>query len=137
MREQMEEHRANPACASCHKVMDPLGFALENFDGVGAWRTSDSRVPIDPSTELADGTRIAGPSALRQHLVARPEAFVGTMTEKMLTYALGRGLEFYDMPAVRGIVRDAGRSDYHFTSLVLGIVKSVPFQMRSNGAGES
>jgi hypothetical protein len=137
MREQMEEHRANPACASCHKVMDPLGFALENFDGVGAWRTSDARVPIDSSTELADGTRIAGPSALRQNLVARPEMFVGTMTEKMLTYALGRGLEFYDMPAVRGIVRDAGRSDYRFTSLVLGIVKSVPFQMRSKGAGES
>ena len=137
MREQMEEHRANPACASCHKVMDPLGFALENFDGVGAWRSSDARVPIDSSTELADGTRIAGPSALRQNLVARPEMFVGTMTEKMLTYALGRGLEVYDMPAVRGIVRDAGRSDYRFTSLVLGIVKSVPFQMRSKGAGES
>ena len=137
MREQMEEHRANPACASCHKVMDPLGFALENFDGVGAWRSSDARVPIDPSTELADGTRIAGPSALRQNLVAKPDVFVGTMTEKMLTYALGRGLEFYDMPTVRGIVREAGRSDYRFTSLVIGIVKSVPFQMRSKGAGES
>jgi catechol 2,3-dioxygenase-like lactoylglutathione lyase family enzyme/mono/diheme cytochrome c family protein len=137
MREQMEEHRANPACASCHKVMDPLGFALENFDGVGAWRTSDSRVLIDASTELADGTLIAGPSALRQNLIAKPDVFVGTMTEKMLTYALGRGLESYDMPAVRGIVRDAGRSDYRFTALVLGIVKSVPFQMRSKGAGES
>ena len=99
MREQMEEHRANPACAGCHKLMDPLGFALENFDGVGAWRTSDSRVPIDPSSELADGTRVAGPAALRQTLVAKPAVFVGTMTEKMLTYALGRGLEHYDMPA--------------------------------------
>ncbi len=133
MREQMEEHRANPACASCHKLMDPLGFALENFDGVGAWRTSDSRVPIDPSVELADGTRVDGPVALRQALLARPEVFVGTMTEKMLTYALGRGLEHYDMPAVRAIVRDAGRSDYRFSSLVLGIVNSAPFQMRAAG----
>ena len=131
MREQMEEHRANPACAGCHKLMDPLGFALENFDGVGAWRTSDLRVPIDPSTELADGTRVAGPSALRETIVSKPAVFVGTMTEKMLTYALGRGLEYYDMPAVRSIVRDAGRSDYRFTSIVLGIVKSVPFQMRA------
>jgi hypothetical protein len=136
MREQMEEHRANPACAGCHKLMDPLGFALENFDGVGAWRTSDLRVAIDPSTELADGTRVAGPSALRQTLVAKPAVFVGTMTEKMLTYALGRGLEHYDMPAVRAIVRDAGRDDYRFTSLVLGIVRSVPFQMRSASAPE-
>jgi hypothetical protein len=94
-------------------------------------------VLIDASTELADGTLIAGPSALRQNLIAKPDVFVGTMTEKMLTYALGRGLESYDMPAVRGIVRDAGRSDYRFTALVLGIVKSVPFQMRSKGAGES
>ena len=136
MREQMEEHRANPACAGCHKLMDPLGFALENFDGVGAWRTSDSRIAIDPSSELADGTRVAGPAALRQTLVARPQVFVGTMTEKMLTYALGRGLEHYDMPAVRTIVKDAGRSDYRFSSLVLGIVNSVPFQMRARAAQE-
>jgi catechol 2,3-dioxygenase-like lactoylglutathione lyase family enzyme/mono/diheme cytochrome c family protein len=134
MREQMEEHRANPACAGCHKLMDPLGFALENFDGVGAWRTSDSRAAIDPSTELADGTRVAGPAALRQTLVARPQVFVGTMTEKMLTYALGRGLEHYDMPAVRTIVRDAGGRDHRFSSLVVGIVNSVPFQMRSRAA---
>ena len=136
MREQMEEHRANPACAGCHKLMDPLGFALENFDGVGAWRTSDSRAPIDPSSELADGTRVAGPAALRQSLVARPTVFAGTMAEKMLTYALGRGLEHYDMPAVRAIVRDAGRSDYRFSSLVLGIVNSVPFQMRARASQE-
>ena len=133
MREQMEEHRANPACASCHKLMDPLGFALENFDGVGAWRTSDLRVPIDPSTELADGSRVAGPSALRQMIVSKPAVFVGTMTEKMLTYALGRGLEYYDLPAVRSIVRAAGRDDYRFTSVVLGVVGSVPFQMRASG----
>jgi len=137
MREQMEEHRANPPCAGCHKLMDPLGFALENFDGVGAWRTSDLRVPIDPSSELADGTRVAGPSALRQTLVAKPGLFVATMTEKMLTYALGRGLEPYDMPAVRTIVRDAARADYRFTALVLGVVKSVPFQMRARAVGES
>jgi len=136
MREQMEEHRANPACAGCHKLMDPLGFALENFDGVGAWRTSDLRVPIDPSTELADGSRVAGPSALRQTIVSKPAVFVGTMTEKMLTYALGRGLEYYDMPAVRSIVRDAGRSDYRFTSIVLGVVRSVPFQMRASAVPE-
>jgi len=136
MREQMEEHRANPACAGCHKLMDPLGFALENFDGVGAWRTSDLRVPIDPSTELADGSRVAGPSALRQMIVSKPAVFVGTMTEKMLTYALGRGLEYHDMPAVRSIVRDAGRSDYRFTSIVLGVVRSVPFQMRASAVPE-
>jgi len=136
MREQMEEHRANPACAGCHKLMDPLGFALENFDGVGAWRTSDSRVPIDPSSELVDGTRVAGPAALRESLVAKPAVFAGTMAEKMLTYALGRGLEPYDMPAVRAIVRDAGRRDYRFSSLVLGIVNSVPFQMRARASQE-
>jgi catechol 2,3-dioxygenase-like lactoylglutathione lyase family enzyme len=136
MREQMEEHRANPACAGCHKLMDPLGFALENFDGVGAWRTTDLRTAIDPSTELADGSRVAGPSALRETIVSRPAVFVSTMTEKMLTYALGRGLESYDMPVVRSIVRDAGRTDYRFTSIVLGIVRSVPFQMRATPAPE-
>jgi catechol 2,3-dioxygenase-like lactoylglutathione lyase family enzyme len=137
MREQMEEHRGNPACAGCHKLMDPLGFALENFDGVGAWRTNDLRIPIDPSTELADGTRIAGPSALRQSIAARPAVFVSTMTEKMLIYALGRGVEHYDMPAVRAIVRDAEGGGYRFSSLVLGIVKSVPFQMRARATGET
>jgi len=136
MREQMEEHRANPACASCHKLMDPLGFALENFDGVGGWRASDARVPIDPSVELADGTKVDGPVALRRVLLERPEVFVGTMTEKMLTYALGRGLESYDMPAVRTIVADAGRRGYRFSSLVVGIVGSVPFQMRARAPQE-
>ena len=126
MREQMEEHRANPACAGCHKLMDPLGFALENFDGVGAWRTSDPRAPIDPSSELADGTPRGGAGGAAAGAASPgPTVFVGTMTEKMLTYALGRGLEHYDMPAVRAIVRDAGRSDYRFSSLVLGIVNSV------------
>jgi mono/diheme cytochrome c family protein len=130
VRELMEEHRKNPACAGCHAVMDPLGFSLENFDGIGEWRSKDQSGPIDASGQLADGTKVEGPVTLRQALMKHPEQFVGTVTEKMLTYALGRGLEFYDMPVVRGIVRDAARNDYKFSSLITGIVKSTPFQMR-------
>ncbi|PWT82620.1 MAG: hypothetical protein C5B57_08370, partial [Blastocatellia bacterium] len=130
MREQMAEHRANPVCASCHKVMDPIGFALENFDAVGAWRSRDVGVPIDASGELADGTKVDGVVTLRRALLNRPEAFVGTMTEKLLIYALGRGLDYHDMPVVRAIVRDAARHNYQFSSIVLGIVHSTPFQMR-------
>jgi hypothetical protein len=131
LRERMEEHRANPACASCHKVMDPLGFALENFDAVGAWRTSDEGARIDASGQLADGTKIDGVVSLRRALLKRPETFVSTMTEKMLIYALGRGLSPYDMPAVRAIVHNASEQNYRFSALVLGIVNSVPFQMRT------
>jgi hypothetical protein len=131
LRERMEEHRANPSCATCHKVMDPIGFALENFDGVGAWRARDGGTAIDASGQLADGTPISGVVTLREALLKRPEIFVGTMTEKMVTYALGRPLTHADMPAVRGIVRDAGRTGYRFSSLVMGIVNSVPFQMRT------
>jgi hypothetical protein len=131
MREQMAEHRASPVCASCHKVMDPIGFALENFDAVGAWRTREAGGAIDASGELADGTKVDGVVTLRQALLGRPEVFVGTMTEKLLTYALGRGLDYHDMPVVRSIVRQAAASDYRFSSLVLGIVNSVPFQMRT------
>ena len=131
MREQMEEHRANPTCAACHKLMDPLGFALENFDAVGAWRTSDAHSPVDPSSQLADGTKVDGPVALRETLLRQPDAFVGTMTEKLPTYTLGRGLEYYDMPAVRAVVAGAGRQNYRFSSLILGVVKSVPFQMKT------
>jgi hypothetical protein len=130
MRQQMAEHRANPVCASCHKVMDPIGFALENFDAVGTWRTRDAGTPIDASGELADGTVVDGVSALRTALLRRPEVFVGTVTEKLLTYALGRGLDHHDMPAVRAIVRDAAANDYRFSSLVLGIVRSAQFQNR-------
>jgi hypothetical protein len=130
VREQMAEHRANPVCASCHKVMDPLGFALENFDAVGAWRTREAGGWIDASGELADGTRVDGVVTLRHALLRRPDVFVTTLTEKMLTYALGRGLDYHDMPAVRGIVREAAGSHYRFSSLVLSIVNSVPFQMR-------
>ncbi|HEU4689653.1 MAG TPA: DUF1592 domain-containing protein [Vicinamibacterales bacterium] len=130
MREQLAEHRANPACASCHKIMDPIGFALENFDAVGAWRSEDAGVPIDASGELTDGTHIDGVVALRKALLSRPELFAGTMTEKLLVYALGRGLDHPDMPVVRAILREAAAKDYQFSSLILGVVNSVPFQMR-------
>jgi cytochrome c5 len=130
IREILEEHRRNPACATCHAVMDPLGFSLENFDATGEWRTKDKAGPIDPSTVLADGTKVDGPLALRQALLKQPERFVDTMTEKLLIYALGRGLEHYDMPVVRGIVRDAAKQDYKFSALVFNIVKSTPFQMK-------
>jgi hypothetical protein len=131
VRARMEQHRSNPACAGCHRVMDPLGLALENFDAVGAWRTRESGIAIDASGELTDGTKIDGVAALRDALVRRPDVLVGTMTEKLMTYALGRTLEHQDMPAVRAIVRSAARDDYRFSSLVRGIVSSVPFQMRN------
>jgi len=131
VRARMEQHRSNPACAGCHKVMDPLGLALENFDAVGAWRTRESGIPIDASGELTDGTKIDGVAALRDALVKRPDVLVGTMAEKLMTYALGRTLEHQDMPAVRAIVRSSSRDSYRFSSLVRGIVSSVPFQMRS------
>jgi hypothetical protein len=130
MREQMEEHRANPVCASCHKLMDPLGFALENFDAVGAWRDRDAGGPIDASSQLFDGTKVRGAVELRQALLKHKAVFVETLTEKLLTYAIGRGLEPYDMPAVRGIVRAAEQDDDRFSSLIVGIVTSTPFQMK-------
>jgi uncharacterized protein DUF1588/uncharacterized protein DUF1585 len=131
VRERMEEHRKNPSCATCHRVMDPLGFSLENFDGVGEWRRNEAvGVPVDASGQLADGTKVDGPVALRQALRKHPEQFARTMTEKMLTYALGRGLEYYDMPVVRAIARDAAAQNYKFSSIVTGIIKSAPFQMK-------
>ena len=130
MRERMEQHRANPACASCHKLMDPLGFALENFDGIGKWRTAEAGTPIDPSGVLPDGTPFQGPAELRKVLLTKREGFVTTVTEKLLTYALGRGLEYYDAPAVRKITREAAPSEHRWSSLILGIVQSTPFQMR-------
>ena len=132
MRELMEEHRANPACAVCHKIMDPLGFSLENFDATGQWRARDAAGKIDASGQLADGSRVDGPVALRQALMKHSDQFVRTLTEKLLTYALGRGLEYYDEPVVRAIVRDAASSDYRFSSLIMGIVKSTPFEMKRN-----
>jgi hypothetical protein len=131
VRETMEMHRANPSCNACHGIIDPLGFALENFDTVGAWRDKDryTRTPIDASGMLVDGTKVAGPDDLRKALVSHPDEFVQTMTEKFLMYALGRGLSPYDMPTVRKIVRDAARDNYRFSSIVMGIAQSVPFQM--------
>jgi hypothetical protein len=130
LRERMEKHRANAVCAGCHRQMDPIGFALENFDGVGHWRTTEDGARIDPTGTLFNGASLDGVVGLRQALVARPEIFVGVMTEKMLTYALGRGIEYYDMPAVRKIVQDAKGQDFHFSSIVLGIARSAPFQMK-------
>ena len=114
MRERMEAHRESPACASCHKLMDPIGLALENFDGIGRWRTTDAGVRIDPSSTLWDGTEVNGPAGLRQAILSRPEQFARTATEMLLTYALGRGLEYYDMPIVRAIVKDAARTQLSF-----------------------
>lgn len=134
VRERMEQHRANQPCAGCHKIMDPIGLALENFDGTGAWRDADSGISIDASGQLVDGTRIDGPSSLREALLARPDAFVGTMTDKLLMYAIGRETKYYDMPVVRGVMRQASGGRYRFSDLVLGIVASTPFQMRMKEA---
>jgi hypothetical protein len=130
----MEAHRATPVCASCHKLMDPIGFALENFDAVGSWRTQEAGGAIDASGQLADGTRIDGVVALRNAILARPDVFVTTMTEKMFVYAMGRGVEAHDRPAIRRIVRDAAKDGYRFSSLVRGIVRSAAFQMRTKPA---
>ena len=130
VRERMEEHRANPACSACHKIMDPVGLALENFDGVGKWRTMDSGFKVDASGQLVDGTPVDGPSSLRHALLNRPEAFVGAMTEKLLMYGLGRETKYYDMPVVRSVMRGAAPDRYRFSELVMGIVRSAPFQMR-------
>ena len=130
LRERMEQHRANPVCAGCHRLMDPIGFALENFDGVGHWRTNEDGAKIDPSGTLFNGATLDGAAGLRQALAAQPVVFVGVMTEKMLTYAVGRGIEYYDMPAVRKVVQDARNKDFRFSSIVLGIVRSTPFQMK-------
>jgi Protein of unknown function (DUF1592)/Protein of unknown function (DUF1588)/Protein of unknown function (DUF1587)/Protein of unknown function (DUF1585)/Protein of unknown function (DUF1595)/Planctomycete cytochrome C len=130
VRQRMEEHRANPVCAGCHKMMDPIGFALENFDGVGQWRTQDGRTPVDPSGQLVDGTKVNGPEQLRAALLNYSEQFLRTVTEKILTYAIGRGLDYNDMPAVRAIVRNAAQDNNRFSALILGVVKSPPFQMK-------
>jgi hypothetical protein len=130
VRQRMEQHRNNPVCASCHKIMDPIGFSLENFDPIGRYRTSDAGIPIDASGQLVDGTKLDGPASLRLALLSRSDVFVRTMTEKLLTYGTGRALRSYDMPVVRSIDREAARNDNRFSSLIVGIVKSDPFQMR-------
>jgi hypothetical protein len=128
MRQTLEAHRRNPVCASCHQIFEPMGLALENFDAVGAWRTLDEGQPIDATATLPDGTRVDGVSSLRASLVAHGDQFVRVITEKLLTYALGRGVEYQDMPTVRSVVRGAARRNYSFSSLVLGVVNSQPFQ---------
>ena len=131
LRARLEAHRANPVCSNCHARMDPLGFALENFDAVGKWRdTGVAGTPIDPSGSLPDGTAFDGFPGLRDILLERREGFVTTVTEKLLTYALGRGVEYYDRPAIRAIVRDAAANEYRWWSLILGVARSLPFQMR-------
>jgi len=133
VRERIEQHRANPTCAGCHKIMDPIGLALENFDAIGRWRTTDEGVAIDASAQLVDGTPIDGPATLRKALLNRSDVFVTAMTEKLLMYGMGREIKYYDMPAVRGVMHVAADKRYRFSDLVLGIVKSDPFQMRMNG----
>jgi hypothetical protein len=130
LRESMEAHRANPVCAGCHKAMDPIGFSMENFDGVGHSRTSDHGTPIDSSGTLFNGAKVDGIAGLRQMLLGNPDVFVGVMTEKMLTYALGRGITYHDMPAVRKIVQDSRTGNFRFSALVTGVVKSTPFQFK-------
>ena len=144
MRQRMEQHRANAACAVCHSRMDPLGFALDNFDAIGRWRTTETtvswdpdgvtitKVPIDVSGLLPDGTKFQGVAGLRKFLLSHPEQFATTLTEKLLTYALGRGVEYYDQPAIRKILKGAASSDYRWSALIQGIVTSAPFQMRTS-----
>jgi len=136
VRERLEQHRRSPACSGCHRIMDPAGLALENFDGTGAWRTRDGGTRgglVDASGQLVDGTTINGVVELRKALLREPETFVKTTTEKLLTYAVGRGLTGSDMPAVRSIVRNARPQNYRFSSVILQIVRSVPFQQRVKG----
>ena len=131
MRERMSAHRANPVCAACHSMIDPAGFALEEFDAIGRSRTVDESFnALDTSGALPDGTTFDGVAELREALVARPERFAGTVTEKLLTYALGRGLDYYDMPTVRRIVRDTAAADYGLQSIIVDIVNSYPFLHR-------
>jgi hypothetical protein len=131
IRERLAQHRADPTCAACHNLMDPVGFALENYDAVGRWRELDGGRPVDAAGGLPDGSEFEGVAGLEQGLLAHPDVFVGTLTERLLTFALGRGVEPSDAPAVRAVVRQAAADDYRFTSLILGIARSVPFQMRA------
>ena len=129
VRERMEQHRANPACMSCHRVIDPLGLALENFDVTGKWRIKDNEVPVDAVGELYDGTKMSGPAGLREALLKHQDAFLLSFTERLMTYALGRRVQPYDMPTVRRVIRDAGRQDYRLSAFVLGVVNSAAFRM--------
>jgi hypothetical protein len=138
VRERMEAHRANAVCATCHRTLDPLGFALENYDATGKWRTiSEAGEKIDASGTLFNGLKVDGPASLREALAGRPDVFLRTMTEQLMIYAMGRGLDAYDMPTVRQILRDSAPGDYRFSALILGIAKSVPFQMRTSSEPEA
>jgi hypothetical protein len=129
MRQRMDEHRSNPVCASCHKMFDPIGFALEAFDATGKYRATEFGKPMDLSGQLVDGTKFSGPAELREALVGYKPQFVRVVTEKLLTYALGRGVEYFDMPSVRAIAQDADKKNDRFSAIVIGIVRSTPFQM--------
>jgi hypothetical protein len=129
MRQQMEMHRKNAPCSTCHKIMDPIGFSMENFDAVGTWRTTDNGSPIDASGVLVDGSKLDGVKGIREALLRYSPQFVRVVTEKLFIYALGRGTEYYDMPLIRSIVRDSESKNYRFSSLILGIVRSEPFQV--------
>jgi hypothetical protein len=131
VRERLAQHRADPACASCHEIMDPVGFGLDNYDAVGRWRVRETGQTIAAAGTLPDGSQFTGVQGLEQALLKRPELFVSTLTEKLLTFALGRGIEYYDAPAVRKVVADAQHHDYRFSRIILGIVASTPFQMRN------
>jgi hypothetical protein len=132
----MEEHRRNPACTSCHRVIDPIGLALDNFDVTGKWRIKDNGVPVDATGQLYDGTKIDGPGALRDALIKHKQAVLLSFTERLMTYALGRRIEPFDMPAVREIIRDAAKSDYKMSSFILGIVNSDAFRMSQASSRE-
>jgi len=130
LRQQMELHRKNPVCASCHSKMDPLGFSLENFDAVGAWRNTTGGKPIDVATVMPDGTKFAGPSGLQDVLMSRKEQFVDAFTERLMIYALGRGVDAGNQPSIRAIRTNAAKDNYRIQDIILGIVQSVPFTMR-------
>ena len=132
VRERLAEHRKNAVCAGCHRLTDPVGFALENYDAVGRWRTTDAGTPIDSSGALFDGTAFRGVDGLQTAILSHPDLFVRTLSEKLLTFATGRGVEYYDAPAIRKVVRDSSAQDYRFSSIVMGIVNSVPFRMRQS-----
>ena len=131
MRQLFEQHRKDPLCASCHVKMDPLGFALENFDAIGKWRTHSAfGLELDTLGTMPDGTLLDGPAGLRDVLMGNGEEFTRTVVQKLLIYALGRGVEYYDQPAIRGIMRNAAADDHRWSSVIMEIVKSTPFQMR-------
>jgi len=137
VRERLAQHRANPACAGCHNLMDPPGFALENYDAVGHWRILEEGKPVDASGGLPDGSKFEGVDGLERGLLNRPELFASTLTEKLLTFALGRGVEYYDAPVIRKILREAKAENYRLSSLIVGIAKSTPFTMRTSSNQEA